>query len=78
VNSLTGMLVTQTAAATGTSGTATCPVSNPNVVGGGYSGTGGGGNGQYANASQPSGGNAWTVTLENTDAAWSVYAVCAK
>jgi hypothetical protein len=78
VNSLTGQLSIQSAAASGTTATITCPGTFPNVVSGGYTGIGGGGNGQYTVESFPSASNKWTVTIENTDASWTIYAVCAK
>ena len=71
-------VVTVSTAVNATTLTATCPGSNPNVVGGGYTGIGGGGNGHYAIESFPSGANSWRVTLQGNDNAWTVYAVCAK
>ena len=72
------MLTITNAAASGTTATLTCPATNPNVVGGGYSGIGGGGNGQYTVESYPNASNMWTVTLQNTDASWTIYAICSK
>lgn len=70
-----------TTAVNATTLTATCPASNPNVVGGGYAGIAGGGNAQYAVESAPvtaSSPNAWRVTLAANDNSWTVYAVCSK
>jgi hypothetical protein len=61
-----------------TSLTATCPAANPIVVTGGFSGIGGGGNGQYVVESQAVGTNQWRVSLQANDNSWSVYAVCSK
>jgi hypothetical protein len=76
--SLTGLLIIQSAGASGTTATLTCPTSNPNVVSGGYTGIGGGGNPQYTVESYPSSPSAWTVSLSVTDAAWTIYAICSK
>jgi hypothetical protein len=79
--SLTGLLVIQTAsfASNVQTGTATCPSSNPNVIGGGFSGVNGGGNGQWVSSSYPSAPNVWTVTTTaNPGGTWIVYAVCSK
>jgi hypothetical protein len=80
---LTGLLTTVTAstAVNATTLTATCPASNPNVVGGGYAGIASGGNAQYAAESAPltaSSPNGWRVTLNVNDNSWTVYAVCSK
>jgi hypothetical protein len=76
--SLTGLLSYQSTAATGTTATITCSAAFPNVVSGGYTGIGGGGNGQYTIESYPSATNMWTVSLNVTDASWTIYAVCSK
>ena len=76
--SLSTLLSIQSQAATGTTATITCPVAFPNVVSGGYTGIGAGGNGQYTIESFPNASNQWTVTLNVTDAAWTIYAVCSK
>jgi len=65
-------------AGSGTTQTQICPGTHPNVVGGGYTGIGGGGNGQYTIESYPSASDRWTVTLQNTDTSWTIYAICAK
>jgi hypothetical protein len=72
------VLATTTTATNVLTLTATCPVANPIVVGGGYTGIGAGGNGQYTIESFPSASNAWTVTLNVGDNSWTVYAVCSK
>jgi hypothetical protein len=72
------MLTIVSSAATGTTATQTCPVTNPNVVSGGYTNIGAGGNGQYTIESYPSASNAWTVSLNVTDPGWNIYAVCSK
>jgi hypothetical protein len=64
--------------ATGTTATITCPGAFPNVLSGGYTNIGAGGNGQYTIESYPNASNQWTVTLNVTDTAWNIYAVCAK
>jgi hypothetical protein len=69
--------VIATTAVSGTTATQTCPGTNPNVVSGGFNNVTGG-NGEFQIASYPSASNAWTVTLNDTDAAWNIYAVCAK
>jgi hypothetical protein len=62
-----------------TTATVTCPVGNPNVVTGGFSGVGSG-NGQFQVDDYPSAANAWTVTLSQADnnSSWTAYAVCSK
>jgi hypothetical protein len=72
------MLVTVSTQAAGTTATQTCPGSNPNVVSGGYTGIGAGGNGQYTIESYPSTPSAWTVTLNVTDTSWAIYAICSR
>jgi hypothetical protein len=47
------------------------------VVSGGFQGVSGG-NPQFETASYPSAPNAWTVSLNDADASWTVYAVCSK
>ena len=77
-SSLTGMLVIVSTQVSGTGATQFCPIGNPNVVSGGYTGIGAGGNGQYTIESYPSLPTAWTVTLNNSDASWTIYAICSK
>ena len=75
------MLTTVTVAAGGaTVVTATCPASNPNVVGGGFSGLGGALADADPTGSFPVGGNSWRVTIGSGGGAgsWSVYAICSK
>jgi len=76
------MLTTVTATAVNAAAsTVTCPGTHPNVVGGGYTGiglSGGAANTQYTVESYPSAGNAWTVSLNASDAAWTAYAICSK
>jgi hypothetical protein len=61
-----------------TTATQSCPPANPNVVSGGYSGIGGGGNGQYTIESYPTSSSAWTVKLQNAATNWTIYAICSK
>jgi hypothetical protein len=69
---------TTTTAVNATTLTATCPGTNPIVIGGGYIGIGAGGNGQYATDSSPTASDKWTVTIAATDSSWTVYAICSK
>jgi hypothetical protein len=62
--------------ASGTTATQICPATNPNVVAGGYTGIGSGGNGRYTIESYPSSSSAWTVSLNVTDPGWTIYAIC--
>jgi hypothetical protein len=54
----------------------TCAAPFPNVVGGGYNGISG--TTTHAVASYPSSASGWTVTLNETDAGWTIYAICSK
>jgi len=72
------MLTTVSTGVSGTTATQTCPGTHPNVVTGGYAGIGAGGNGQYTIDSFPNAPNAWTVNLNVTDTAWTIYAICSK
>ncbi len=72
------MITTVSTPASGTTATQICPPANPNVVSGGYTGIGAGGNGQYTIESFPSASNAWTVSLNVTDPSWTIYAICSK
>jgi hypothetical protein len=60
-------------------GTVTCPVTNPNVVSGGYSGLASGDTKQFTIDSYPNASNQWTVSINQPDPdTWTIYAVCAK
>jgi len=72
------MLTITSAAATGTTATVTCPVLNPNVVSGGYTGIGSNSSMQYTIESYPNASNQWTVSLNNSDSSWTIYAICSK
>jgi len=76
--SLTGLVTTVSSPAAGLSATKACPPSNPNVVGGGYDSVDDQSTTQFVRASFPSAANAWTVTLNANDAAWTIYAICSK
>jgi len=72
------MLTIVSTPASGTTATQICPPTNPNVVTGGYTGIGGGGNGQYTIESYPNASNQWTVSLNVSDPGWTIYAICSK
>jgi hypothetical protein len=77
------MLVIQSAPQTTQNAVVACPATNPIVVGGGYSGIGAGGNGQYTIESYPSAPGpspvgAWSVALNAADTSWTAYAICSK
>ncbi len=59
--------------------TVSCTVDNPNVTGGGFSGTSAANNAGVVD-SYPSDAavDTWTVNLAATDSAWTAYAVCSK
>ncbi len=79
-SSLTGMLtIVSSPQTTATTATVTCPVGNPNVVSGGFSGVGDG-NGQFQVDSYPVATNQWKVTLGQADnnSSWTAYAICSK
>ena len=71
-SSLTGMLVTLSMVTSGDNTALSCPVANPIVIGGGYSGV----DGTSASGSFPSASNAWQVTLNAIDPSWTIYAIC--
>ena len=75
-HSLAGLVTHVSSTVSGSTATRTCPASSPIVVGGGYRDTAGGSTSQYASASYPSAGNAWTVTLNASDPSWTIYAIC--
>ncbi len=53
--------------------TATCPSSNPIVIGGGFKGTN-----STVRESYPSGVDSWTVEISAEKNDWTVYAICSK
>ena len=68
-----------TAAVSKTTATMTCPNPFTRVLGGGYSGLDNPvSTTQYSAASYPNTVNSWTVTLNETDADWAIYAICSQ
>jgi hypothetical protein len=68
------MLVTLSSPTSGDNTALSCPVANPIVIGGGYSGV----DVTSACWSFPNASNAWQVTLNATDPGWTIYAICSK